>query len=347
MSRSIVLLIHGMGSHPLDNMTREFKAGLQEAATGFGMDGFDPDEHMEIVEFNYSESLDSIRKKLASDAQDILDMFPSGTPSSRIVDKLLKFQSNLSDDEFIYTHWLDVALYCLFYGESIRVELATKLNNLLKRAANRRVHVIAHSLGTALLHDTLDKFYKVLGPGEAGGDYPYLRAGGDNLKTIWTFANVSRLVNVLNNVAEVGPTVVRSGPTGCTDSFYNAYHEFDPFCWFEPFDENSFPIESGRHFNTKIVRVKNTHSFQEYVSDPLVAKYLLAELAYAVEPLDSVNFDAYESSHKQNTPNEIYEKLKDKKEEIMAQKLSVSSLKELFELLNEFSDGIEHIWENT
>jgi len=333
-----------MGTHPLDNMTREFKAGLIEAANGFGMDTFDPDESMEIIEFNYSETLDNIRKKLAKDAQEILDVFPNGTPGIEIVHKLLAFQANLSEDEFLYTHWLDVALYSLYYGEAIRVELAKKLNTVFKEAANRRVHIIAHSLGTAVLHDTLDKFYKVLGPGEAGGDYPYLRAGGHNLKTVWTFANVSKLVSVLNNVADQGPTMVRSGPTGCTDSLYNIYHTLDPFCWFEPYKENTVTIENGRHFETKIVRKKNTHSFQEYVANPEVAKYLLAELVQAVEPLKSDNFAAYVEKHKENTPNGLYDKIESKIDEIKAGRKQLSDIKDLFELLKKFMDTVDELW---
>lgn len=345
MSKPIVLLIHGMGTHPVDNMTREFKAGLIEAANGFGMGAFDPDESMDIVEYNYSETLDNIRKKLAEDAQEILDLFPNGTPGVDIVHKLLAFQANFSEDEFLYTHWLDVALYSLYYGEAIRVELAKKLNNLFKEAANRRVHVIAHSLGTAVLHDTLDKFYKVLGPGEGGGDYPYMRAGGHNLKTVWTFANVSKLVSVLNDVADQGPTVVRSGPTGCTDSLYNIYHTLDPFCWFEPYKEDTVAIENGRHFETKIVRKKNTHSFQEYVANPEVAKYLLAELVQAVEPLKPDNFAAYVKKHKENTPNAIYNKIESKVDEIKAGRNKLSDIKDLFDLLKNFVDTVEEIWE--
>lgn len=345
MSKPIVLLIHGMGTHPLDNMTREFKAGLIEAANGFGMDGFDPDEFMDIVEYNYSETLDNIRKKLAEDAEEILDLFPNGTSEAEIVHKLLAFQANFSEDEFVYTHWLDVALYSLYYGEAIRVELAKKLNNLFKEAANRRVHVIAHSLGTAVLHDTLDKFYKVLGPGEADGDYPYLRAGGDNLKTVWTFANVSNLVSVLNNVADDGPTVVRSGPTGCTDQLYNIYHTLDPFCWFEPYKEDTVDIESGRHFETRVVRKKNTHSFQEYVATPEVAKYLLSELTYAVEPRKPENFSAYVEKHKENTPNDIYEEIEGKIGDIKAGHSQLSNIKDLFELIKNFVDTVEGIWE--
>jgi hypothetical protein len=346
MSKSIVLLIHGMGTHPLDNMTREFKTGLIEAANGFGIKDFDPDESMDITEYNYSETLDNIRKKLAEDAQEILDLFPEGTPGSEVVQKLLAFQANFSEDEFEYTHWLDVALYSLYYGEAIRIELAKKLNNLFKEAGNRRVHVIAHSLGTAVLHDTIDKFYKVLAPGESGGDYPYLRAGGHNLKTLWTFANVSKLVSVLNNVADEGPTLVRSGPTGCTDSLYNIYHTLDPFCWFEPYKKSTVTIENGRHFEIKIVRKKNTHSFQEYVANPEVAKYLLAELVQAVEPLKPDNFAAYVEKHKENTPNDIYEKIEGSIGEIKAGRNELSSIKELFELVKSFVDTVEDIWED-
>jgi len=243
---------------------------------------------------------------------------------------------------------LDVALYCTFYGEMIRVELARKLNRVLMDAGNRRVHVVAHSLGTAVVHDTFDKFYKVLGPGEVGGDYPYLRAGAHNLKTLWTFANVSNLVNVLNNVAEDGETVVKSGPTGCTDALYNVYHTLDPFTWFYPYNADNVEIESGRHFENKVVRKLNTHSFQEYIMDPEVAKYMLAEFIQAVEPLKPQNYEAYMALHKKDAPQGIYEKIESKVQSIKSGAVTkpVTTLKDLLENLREFKEAVEAIWAN-
>jgi hypothetical protein len=329
-------------------MTREFKTGLTTAAKGFGMTSFDVDMELEVVEYNYSETLDEIRNKLATDSQEILDQFPAGTPEIPLVTKLLKFQSDFDEDEMLYTHWLDVALYCTYYGEPIRIELAHKLNNLLKDAGNRRVPIVAHSLGTAVVYDTLDKFYQNLDPGEYAGDFPYLRTGGHNLKSLWTFANVNRLVNVLNEVAEVGETVVRSGPTGCTDFLYNVYHTLDPFTWFYSYNADSVDIESGRHFETKVVRKKNTHSFQEYIMDPEVAMYMLCGFINASAPLDPIKYQSYVDAHKAGTPQDIFERIESKVADLKDKAIEqpVKTLKDFFKELKAFSDAVKAVWED-
>ena len=261
-ARPIVLLVHGMGTHPLDNMTREFTAGLGEAAKGFRVKDFEIDEHMELVEFNYSETLDKIRKKLADEAQGILDQFEV-LPANQLLERLLKFEANLAEDEFLYTHWLDVLLYgAAYYGESIRVELANKINSLLKRAKGAKLHIIAHSLGTAVVHDTLEKLYRA--ESTPGDDIPDLKPGIDSINCLWTFANVSRMVDILNGVTP-DETIVRTGPLGCTHNMYNIRHELDPFTWYKTYEPE---IEHGRNFVNNVVRIKNTHSFQEYVADP-------------------------------------------------------------------------------
>jgi hypothetical protein len=81
---------------------------------------------------------------------------------------------------------------------------------------------------------------------------------------LWTFANVSRMVDILNGVTP-DETIVRSGPLGCTHSMYNIRHELDPCTWYKTYEP---AIEHGRNFVNNVVRIKNTHSFQEYVADP-------------------------------------------------------------------------------
>lgn len=347
MAKPTILLVHGMGTHPLDNMSREFKSGLVIAAKGFGVEDFDIDAKMTIVEYNYSEELDAIRKKLADDANEVLKEFPEGHPSIALVKKLLGFQADFNEDEMLYTHWLDVALYCLFYGNKIQVELAKKMNNLLKDIGVGRLHIVAHSLGTAVVHDTIDKFYKTPAAGESAGDYPYLRSGMHNLKTLWTVANVSNLLRVLNDYTEEGESKVKSGPTGCTDAHYNVYHKLDPFCWLYPFNEDTVQMESGRHFETDIVRKKNTHSFQEYVMAPEVAKYMLTEFAGVAEPLIEDNFTAYVESHKAGAPQGVAERIENSVRDLKAGASAdrITNLKELIETLKAFKDAVETVWD--
>jgi hypothetical protein len=344
MSYPIVILVHGMGTHPLDNMTKEFKAGLNEAAKGFDLENFDIDTHMEIVEFNYSESLDEIRKKLAEDAQEITSSFDSLPGSGNligIVHKLIKFQSNFDEDDSIYTHWLDVLLYASFYGEKLRVELAKKINGILKRANGRRIHIVAHSLGTALVNDTLEKFYKVGPEGKDNNGAPYLRAGTDNIKTLWTFANVSNLLHILSPIdTGTNGTVVKSGPTGCTDFLYNVHHELDPFTWFYQYKPE---IESGKNFTNKIVRKKNTHSFQEYISDPEVAQYMLAELTDMDSILEPQRLKSCIDKHREGEINGLFDEIKTKTSGLRGGE--IQSIPDLLKLINDFKEKVKEIAE--
>ncbi|RLA73012.1 MAG: hypothetical protein DRG78_23075 [Epsilonproteobacteria bacterium] len=336
----IVLLVHGMGTHPLDNMTKDFKAGLNEAAKGFGVNDFNIDEHMEIVEFNYSESLDKIRKKLAEQSQDIIaqfDMLPGAGTAVEIVKKLLEFQSNLDKDEEIYTHWLDVLLYgATFYGEPIRIELAKKINNIQKRAAGRDIHIVAHSLGTAVVHDTLNKLYRDEATSE--DDIPDLIPGIDNIKCLWTFANVNRLVHILNGIAPNGSSVVRSGPNGCTDYLYNIYHELDPFTMILRYEPT---IENGKNFVNHVVRNINTHNFTEYVADPEVSQYMLLQMTNLQEPKSMANFEAYKQKHREGEINGLYDKMKVEFKEI--HNLEIDSVEDLFVLIQEFVKKVKEL----
>ncbi|MGR5320890.1 hypothetical protein [Vibrio sp. DNB22_19_1] len=343
MPNTVVLLVHGMGTHPANNMKDEFKAGLTEAATGFGVAGFDPEALMELHEFNYSKLLDDIRKDLAETGQNLIELFPDGTPGASIIQQLIQFHAELDEDKFIYTHWLDVAMYVLLYGQYVRVELASKLNEIYGLASSRDVIVVAHSLGTALLHDTIDQFYKNPNPGE-GHDFPHLRTGTHKLKAIWTVANVSKLVNVLNRVAEDKPTLVHSGSGGCTSNIYNVYHRFDPFCLFKPYNKETIQIAHGKHFKNEVVRIKNTHSFQEYIAYPDVAKFFIESITYS--SIDDDKYGNYVEAHKSVTPDDLYEDMEAKFNEIKNGRASIRNIKELFELIKDFMDAVEDIWED-
>jgi hypothetical protein len=351
MAQRTILLIHGMGTHPLENMTREFKAGLVEAAKGFGIDDFDPDEKMNIEEFNFSETLDKIRLKLADDANAIREMFPAGHPSSSLVTKLLEYQGGFSEDKMLYTHWLDVALYCLYFGNDLHAQLASKLNNLFSTHGDGEVHVVAHSLGTALLHDTLDKFYQNPDAGDAGNKYPHLRAGEHNLKTLWTVANVSNLVKVLNDYTEGAESKVRVGEDGCTDVHYNVYHQLDPFCWFYPYNKDTAIDPDSEHIENKVVRKKNTHSFQEYVASPDVAKrmlYLFADIDAGL-PDDDENSPAYDNyvvSHKEGYPQEVADRIEANISDLRSGSANnINSIKELLKNLKTFKASVEAVWD--
>ncbi|MCH8529344.1 MAG: alpha/beta hydrolase [Saccharospirillum sp.] len=313
-NKPIVLLIHGMGIHPPENMSKEFKEGLTEAAIGFGVTDFNLDDHIEIVEFNYSESFDAIRARLAEQSNNILGQFnslPGQGAAIDLVQRLIQYQADLDKDEMIYTHWLDVLLYgATYYGEQVRVELAKVLNDLKARAAGRDIHIVAHSLGTALTHDTLNKLYRDDGTIDDG--FPHLKPGIDNIKCLWTFASVNRLVAMLNGISDKDG-VMCSGPTGCTNYLFNVRHELDPFTWYRCWKPD---ISDGANITTKVVRDINTHSFQEYVADPGVARLMLLQMTPLQQPRQPAKFKQCKERHLARSINGLYDLIEQETREL-------------------------------
>lgn len=277
MSKSIVLLVHGMGTHEKGNISEEFVAGVKEGAGYLGKVNYDISERVTLEEFNYSAFLDSVRDKLASATTDGLPDFESLRAlgiGNDIVDKLLEFETDLTKDEMLYTHWLDIPLYAFFhYGESIRAGLAIKINELFKNNPNTDIHIICHSLGTAVVHDTLVKIYRK--DADVLDNIPDFKQDEHRLKSIWSFANVSRLVSILKEIDNPDTSVVSADREGCADFFVNIRNKFDPFTWFKKYDRH---MEKGYTYTTDIVKKINTHDFQQYVTEPGVTRHLLMAL---------------------------------------------------------------------
>jgi pimeloyl-ACP methyl ester carboxylesterase len=329
MSKPVILLIHGMGSfREADDtvtdqnathvsITKEFTSGVNRAATCFGLTDYRIEDRVEIHEFNYSKYLDEIRIKLAQDSdvdQPGFDTLTSQGVEADVVNRLKRYETNLTKDEMLYTHWLDVPLYGLtHYGEPIRIDLADKINQLFHDNHGRDIHLISHSLGTAVAHDTLAKLYRQ--DADILDQVPDFKPGEFKFKTLWTFANVSRLVYLLNDIADPNHSSVTSGANGCTDRFYNIRHQFDPFTWFRAFKRS---MSAAVHLENHVIHELNTHDFTRYLADPLVARYLLAELddEFPVIAPDSDRYRSAEQCHREDALDIELDELKQAAEQI-------------------------------
>jgi len=284
MERPIVLLVHGMGTFSPGDVTKEFSKGVDEAAQYLGLDNFHIANEVDIREYNYSQKLDKIRKDAANYQGNIsqyLDFLSAGT-LGKITAKLSGLESKFSGNEFLYTHWLDVAYYGLTYhNEEIRLEWAEELSKLIKEChtKDRKLHVVGHSLGTAVVHDALAKLYDL----NVGlGDPRHLSAASERFESLWLIANVSRLLFILTRFTDPTTSIVHdSNPemAGCANYFYNVGNKFDPFLFVKHYDRE---IEHGRHITFEEIReLKNSdpkvnpHDLTEYLACPLVTKYFL------------------------------------------------------------------------
>lgn len=302
-SNPVVLLIHGMGSATppdpankrLGSFGEEFRDSLDKALQQFsGHEADSIENYVDIDEFYYNDRFELIRDKMADRAKDVRtrlegvqQVFPGGTFLERFVGQFNDWEKKFGDDEFLYTHWLDVLFYTTYIGGWIRALLAEKLAGLIKEHGSKNIHVIAHSLGTAALHDTLAQIYP-RGGQPIPGTPAFFSVENDQLESIWMVSNVSKLINTVTGLTDpLAPgSTVKPGNGGCTKRFYNVYHELDPFTLVRRFkpknDGNWISFDNFqlryRSLKNDIILDPNTHSFAQYLYDPSVSLPMLRTL---------------------------------------------------------------------
>jgi hypothetical protein len=282
MNKPMVLVIHGMGTHNPGETKKIIADGLNNAAENFGLSNFDIYDKVEFYQFNYSDFLDKIRLKDAEQASKLIDhinLLKGHGLGERAASELIEFFAGFGEDKMFYTHWMDVLYYGLmFWGEKIRVDLAKKINDLMieKVRAGRELHIIAHSLGTSVLHDTLSKIFRK--DTDLYSEVPQLDTDRFKIDSLWTVANVSRLLNLLNDIEDPNHSIVTSDIGGCTDLLFNMRNEFDPFCWIKTYKRPIARLK-GKHIKVDTIRKTNTHDLGEYVEHPdFSARFLTSAL---------------------------------------------------------------------
>lgn len=288
MEKPIVLAIHGMGTHKPGNIADEIKKGLTECCSFFDEDSFDADNEFEFREFNYSDYLDEVRKEWSDEAKAISDFIGAGPV---IVQKIYALQSKLNDDSFLYTHWLDVVTYCLLgtLRETILSRCIETILATVKEARDdpenlREVILLGHSLGTAVLHDSITKLY-------AKRDEPdtatKIKFTNYPISGLWTIANVSRMTQLLTRLEDPNHSIARDDDypqfEGMSYQFYPVYNQYDPFTVFKRF---ALDPQWGDLIRTNEIRDLgegdfpfNPHSLVEYLADPEVGGVFLSQFS--------------------------------------------------------------------
>ncbi|GAM59425.1 hypothetical protein JCM19231_527 [Vibrio ishigakensis] len=158
---------------------------------------------------------------------------------------MLKWLKKIDDDNWFTTHGLDILLYAGLHSELVRYKVARKITEAVEEAKGEKihksglkgVHIVAHSMGTAVVHDTLRKMYGsgVSDPEKKGKTYS-LDPSKNKLSTLWMFANVTplfhffgELIDGMTSTTDPLKSVVRPAPgkKGCLYRFYDISHEYD------------------------------------------------------------------------------------------------------------------------
>lgn len=301
MNKPVVVLVHGMGNHSAP------KPSTQERGS-FGKECIDTfnlalqmypslqssriEDAVNFVEIHYNHLFDTFRKEMAENGQkfeQLLKGAGAATPLGSVpglVQAVIEFEASLDSDDLIYTHWLDVILYKLYFGEVVRIHVAKKLGDIISKNSSKDIHILSHSLGTAVTHDTLSKIYNQSYADD--DEIADLSPSTHKLASVWQIANVSRLANSVLKIADPYRSLVKpgAGKEGVTSTMMNIHHKLDPFTLIKKFSrpDNGKWIPKNTYrssyldIQTSAITRANTHSIKQYLHDPAVHLYLFNRL---------------------------------------------------------------------
>ncbi len=316
MTKPTLIIIHGMGTHTAESFKEEVVSSINAAyATYPSFVGRNIEEIVDIVSVSYDDIFEEYRTKVAEDSTNISSILSAITPAtnlSNLVNFMTDFTTNFSEDSLFYTHWLDVLLYRFTtLGEEVRIRIGKAVNEQIINKGASFVHILGHSLGTAVLHDALASRY--LEGYELGETTDALSPSMHKLKSVHMMANVGR---VLETIPKLNSSIVRP-LTGCT-SYYREYrHRFDPFTWVKPFNPVGAPWSPNEYVLTKIDKVTqiDTHDIKHYLRNPHVHRMLLSFVDSEFCPTDN-DVEVAEEAFLDETVSEKYVQLIEYKDQV-------------------------------
>lgn len=281
--KPVLFLVHGMGNHTEASFKTEVVTSLNAALSYYpNPDTTNIESAFDVIVFSYNDIFEDYLEKLKSEFGDIVTA-ASSMPELTNINELVDFKDDLksvSEKVLFTTHWLDVVLYRFtMLGEAIRARFTSQLCQLIHSRGSSNVHIIAHSLGTAVTLDALSILYDknlLIDPTDGK-----LNPITNRLGSVTYLANVAK---VLEGVVPVDQTVVNPSDTGCSSRVFNINHKLDPFTMVRPYkptgplwtqltnidDElkhlaTNFPHDVGNYLKNPVV---NQPLFEVYFNSP-------------------------------------------------------------------------------
>ncbi len=278
--KNFLIVVHGIGEHTRESVEKEVKKALSAVSSTFN-------KNVETRAVVYNNVFKDWIASAKSDWNGAIDKLSSIKHFTGAKD-LLKKRLNEDTQGFLETHILDVALYLSTVGIPVQLAVALQISDLLEEfikggnTRKRRLVILGHSMGTAVLHDTLHKMIK--------GGFEDDRANKlENMtvriNSLYQVANTSRLLKTETDPTDF-ETSVRPYPGGIIDRMYNVHHKFDPIPQVKPFEvdlgewisETSIPKSVFKDVELKAVFDSDIHGIKHYLNDPKLHMPLLVEL---------------------------------------------------------------------
>ena len=285
MSKPVLVVVHGIGVHTKESIEKTVNTAATNALKRYRFWDQNEDfkKYVDIVGIGYDDIFEKERKLIGDNVTALKAMLVGMNFADSVIEQLEK----VTKDEFLNTHVLDVIFYAGLHSERVRLRALETLAEQLKGRSD--VHVLCHSMGTAVVHDALHKAYT--GGFDAKEDVK-LSTHKHKIESLWMFANTSQLFYDWNPLrTNIDPRTSIVSPAadklGCVYRFYNITHKFDLIGTVRPFKapsswaryQDDLQLDFYRDIKTEnFYTSKNPHDLGQYLEDPLVSEAFLTEL---------------------------------------------------------------------
>ncbi len=283
MPKQLLFLIHGIGVHETDwaeEVDGPVKT-LRQVSRQYPYFQSKPLEaRVEFVPIHYDEIFQEIASKCQQDTAQIQQLDPTGTLTGA-----LSWMASAGEKEnnFFWSHVADIAMYrfCPVYRERVRshviAQIAKRIEAAFDADGSAACSVLAHSMGTAVAHDSLH----LLGTVRWGDKTNALNPSHWRFNHIFMVANTSRFLQTEDReMKKVYESIVRPGPVEDPGSYcatyWNMRHEADPVPFprmFDPVGWKNYSAVPIRHYYDP-----NVHSLSHYLLNPRVHIPILRKL---------------------------------------------------------------------
>ena len=289
MAKHQLFLVHGMGTYAKD-WSLDARQALVDAYNSYALSkSMGLAAQIDFVEINYNDIFDEIRAQWKENATEAAGALSAVGLASQAASRLVELANAASGDDFLRTHVLDVVMYRFMKQISERITNAVRLQILNRLAAFPQDNqpswsILGHSLGTAVVNDTLQAMFTQTAGGSMLGD----RAKPD---FVFMVANVSKLL--WNKGGDYYSSVVRPHTVdslGICWKYCSFAHELDPFPMVDPFNPPAAWFPAGTNTAQRPIFLSdveipardiqdiNVHGLTHYLSHPLVNSEIINTL---------------------------------------------------------------------
>ena len=318
MSRTL-FLVHGMGvsgenasawSAPWEAALRKLMAHYKSRA------GITFPDDLILAPITYGDALDQWRDRWNKAAGDIeKQLGDNGISAPKGLDSALAALKKAGKGQFFWTHWMQVILFrfSLIARTEVLARVTSQLQTQITEARAKdpfaTFHVLAHSLGTAVIQQTLQRMADPKVPPAEGGF-----AGLFTISSLFMVANVSRTLSdppddVYSSLAS--PQALGVPPDRCVQKYVDVRHHLDPIPQVIPFEPkwalgnlDFDPVEFSEFYDLKDFP-SVVHNMLHYLKSPALHQRLLSSVFTQAIPtgtpipypavLDSAKIDGWTS----------------------------------------------------